>query len=187
MKQQDNTTRTWFPPLSMLITVALIYPAWLILSAGQAPVHGLVVALLIAAASSWLTARKPTGRCRWSQGPALLRFAGFFLRHSLTGALDVAWRAFHYRMPLQPCWLDYPLRLEHPGARALFLGVVSLTPGTLGADMRGNLVRVHVLINQNDSALTTLEHRIAALFCESLPPASHEAGARDSRAGQGGP
>ena len=95
-----------------------------------------------------------------------LRFVPFFLLHSLLGGADVAWRAFHYRMPIAPSLIAYPLRLP-PGMPQVFMAnTLNLLPGTLSATLDQTVLTVHALDGRKDllSELETLEQRIAALF-----------------------
>ncbi|MES9944702.1 MAG: Na+/H+ antiporter subunit E [Candidatus Thiodiazotropha sp.] len=51
--------------------------------------------------------------------------------------LDVAWRAFHPRMPITPELIVYPLRLPPGLPRVILVNTVSLLPGTLGTELGG--------------------------------------------------
>lgn len=44
-------------------------------------------------------------------GREVMGVVPFFLWHSLNGGVDVAWRAFHPRLPITPELIEYPLRL----------------------------------------------------------------------------
>lgn len=75
----------------------------------------------------------------------VFRLAPGFAWVSLLGGLDVAWRAFHPRLPLNPRWVVYPVRLP-PGAARVSLGnELSLMPGTLAAGGQGDTLYVHCL------------------------------------------
>lgn len=93
-------------------------------------------------------------------------FAPFFLVQSLRGGVDVARRALHPRLPLNPCLVRYPLCLEEVPAQVFMANVVSLLPGTLSADLEDSVLTVHAL----DCALPVteqlqaLESRVARLF-----------------------
>ena len=106
--------------------------------------------------------------------PALLRFVPYFFIRSLLGAADVAWRAVHPRMPIEPHLIEYPVRLP-PGLPLVFMAnVVSLLPGTLSVELGSRFLRVHVLGGRGDavSGLETLERQVAGLFGASLPASS---------------
>ena len=74
----------------------------------------------------------------------LLAFVPFFIRHSVLGGLDVARRALRRDMPLEPGFLDYPLRCGGK-TRFLLAWVVSLLPGTASIALDGGILRVHLL------------------------------------------
>jgi len=103
----------------------------------------------------------------WRQ---LLKFTPFFLWRSLRGGADVAWRAFHPRMPIAPELIDYPLRLP-PGLPQVFMAnTVSLLPGTLSAALDLSVLKVHVLDRHRDilSEIKAVEQGVARLFGVSL-------------------
>jgi multicomponent Na+:H+ antiporter subunit E len=73
---------------------------------------------------------------------ALAKLAARFLAQSILAGLDVARRAFDPRLPLNPGYLAYPLRIPQGRGRAVFGAYTSLMPGTLpvGTDETGALV-----------------------------------------------
>lgn len=86
----------------------------------------------------------------------LLRFMPFFLTRSLQGGVDVAWRAFHPAMPIDPDLIEYSIRLP-PGLAQVFLAnTVNLLPGTLSATLDQNTMRVHVL-DRNNAFMAEIE------------------------------
>lgn len=149
--------------VTVLMWFFLLLVLWLLLTGGEAWLSGAVVALAGTVLGASMGQQGPRRLRPW----ATLRFLLFFLHRSLAGGADVAWRALHPRMPLKPGWLDYTLRLQHPGAQALFIGAVSLTPGTLGADITGDRVRIHSILDDVEPDLRRLESLIAAVFGET--------------------
>jgi len=100
----------------------------------------------------------------------LLKFTPFFLRRSLQGGTDVARRAFHPRMPIAPEIIDYPLRLPPGLPRVILINTVSLLPGTLSAELDGQVLKVHVLDGLGDfmPELEALEQSVARMSGVSL-------------------
>lgn len=96
----------------------------------------------------------------------VMGFIPFFLWHSLRGGVDVAWRAFHPRMPISPELIEYPLRLPPGLPRVILVNTVSLLPGTLSAELAGRVLKVHVLDNPGDlpDELEALEQRVGCMF-----------------------
>lgn len=97
---------------------------------------------------------------------AILHFIPFFIVHSLRGGIDVAWRAFHPRLPIEPILVDYPLRLANVQAQVFMANTTSLLPGTLSARLEGGRLQVHVLDGRGNfkAELHALEQRVATLF-----------------------
>lgn len=93
-------------------------------------------------------------------------YALYFLKLSITGGIDVAWRTYHPRLPLNPAMIEYPLRLTSLSARNLFVCTVSLLPGTLSAEIGDNKLFVHVLDvgRPFKQELKVIEDRTAAIF-----------------------
>ena len=123
---------------------AIFFVFWLILS-GTKPAD-LVVGALTAIAATWASLRLLPA-AQWSLSPvALARLVVRFPLQSITAGVDIAWRAFHRRLPLRPGFVVYRSRLPSGPARNAFATLTSLLPGTLpcGADDRGGLV-IHCL------------------------------------------
>lgn len=100
-----------------------------------------------------------------------------FLWRSLLGGVDVAWRAFHPRMPLNPGWAAVPSDLPDGGKVALG-AEFSLMPGTLVAGTRDGRLLVHMLdADQHlEGAVRLEEGRIARMLGQAdTPPASSPA------------
>jgi multicomponent Na+:H+ antiporter subunit E len=102
---------------------------------------------------------------RWSLG-GLIVYALYFLKFSISGGIDVAWRAYHPRRPLNPAMVEYPLRLTSSAARSLFVCTVSLLPGTLSAELGEDTVVIHVLDvgRPFKQELQIIEDRVASIF-----------------------
>lgn len=100
----------------------------------------------------------------------LAAFVPFFLWRSLVASVDVAWRALHPRMPIDPDLLDYRLRVPDGPGRLLFASAINLLPGTVSAEIEGDRLRVHVIDRgqPQDALLEDLELRVAAIL-EAAP------------------
>lgn len=127
--------------------------SWLI----GAPAVALAVAVSVLAGS-----RAPT---RWQLGGWLL-FLPYFVGKSVLGAIDVARRAYHPQVDLTPAFYQYPMRLSTEPAQVFFANAVSLLPGTLSAELRGNRLVVHALDATQPVRrdLAILEDKVAQLF-----------------------
>ena len=59
----------------------------------------------------------------------VMGFVPFFLWHSLKGGADVAWRAFHPRLPITPELIEYPLRLPPGLPQVILVNIDELAAG----------------------------------------------------------
>jgi len=113
--------------------------------AGYDPVD-LPIGLLAAAAATWTSLRLlPEVKVRLRL-LSLATFTLHFLRQSASSGVEVAWRAFDPRLPINPGFVVYRCRLRSAGSRSAFCALSSLLPGTLptGSDEDGALV-IHCL------------------------------------------
>ena len=113
--------------------------------AGHDPVD-LPIGLIAAAAATWTSLQllpKVKVKMRLL---SLATFVLHFLRQSVSSGIEVAWRAFSPRLPLDPGFVVYPCGLRSATSRSAFCALSSLQPGTLpaGADENGVLL-VHCL------------------------------------------
>ena len=148
-------------PVRLALHVALYAFLWLVLSGNRGWLAGAPV-ILLAAWLGCLTSAAP----RWSLA-ALAAFVPYFAVNSLRGGIDVAWRALHPALPIEPGLIRYDLTLRTTGARVLMANAVTLQPGTLSADLDGAALQVHVLNAGDDhlDALRDLERRVRQV-CE---------------------
>ncbi|MDZ4349290.1 MAG: Na+/H+ antiporter subunit E [Xanthomonadaceae bacterium] len=153
------------PSIWALQVAVVLLILWAALDGFENLGFGLLFALLGATAGAWLA---PSHVYPW-RPLRLFEFALYFARASFLGGLDVAARALHPALPVAPCLRDIPLRLPPGLPRTLFVGVVSLLPGTLSArlDVAREVLTVHALTPASLDGLDDLERRVARLF--SLP------------------
>jgi multicomponent Na+:H+ antiporter subunit E len=99
-------------------------------------------------------------RCLW----ALLKFAAIFLHALVVSTLDVARRVIHPALPLRPAIVVLRLNLTRPGAQLMLANAITLTPGTLSVDLRGQDLYVHWLDHRDQVAPADAKQAIAARF-----------------------
>jgi len=138
---------------------------WLILTGFD--VADLAIGVLAAMLATWASLRlMPPGQWRF-RPIKLTKFVLRFFLQSITAGFDVAWRALHPRMPLQPGFVTYRTQIPQSPTLSAFCTVSSLLPGTLpsGPDAGGGLA-IHCLDVTQPAAdqLATEE----SLFVEAL-------------------
>jgi multicomponent Na+:H+ antiporter subunit E len=130
-------------PRDAALRMAALAGLWALLTRGDAWSWLLGVPVVIAATFASGALSPAVGwRWRWLGG---LRFAAFFLKQSVIGGADVAWRALHPRLPLQPGFVTLRLRLPSTIARVWLANTITLLPGTLSAQLENELMIVHTV------------------------------------------
>jgi len=143
----------------MFVLLALM---WLALNGTDRWLVGTLVALAGAGLAAWLAVNRPRPMAPLRVVP----FVGFFLVGSLRGGIDVAWRALHPSLPIEPQFRRFALDLPHGQPRTLMVSVLSLMPGTLSAELEddGTTLVVHALTASAMASVTTLHVQVRRLF-----------------------
>lgn len=148
---------------------------WLALNGFERWLLGLLTSLAGGALAAWLAVRAPATVAPL-QVPV---FAAFFLSESLKGGVDVAWRALHPALPIEPQFGRFRLDLPRGQPRTLMVSVLSLMPGTLSAELLdgGRTLVVHALTPKGLASVHVLHARIRRLFGQGAAPAERIGGA----------
>ena len=151
--------------------IALVFGAgfWTIITDG-AP-GSWIVGLPTVVAAAFTAAMLGPRKTILPQLRTLVSFAGYFTIESLRGGWDIAYRAYHPRLPLNPGTLEITLYLPPGRARNVFTGVLNLLPGTLLTRIEGNRATIHCVDigRVSPSVIRDLEARVATLFGVELP------------------
>ena len=131
---------------SKLVGFLLLWAVWLVLTAPWNPqeaIAGAIAALLISLAV--IPAASPLGDLRLN--PKALAY-GFlyifvFLIALVKSNIDVAFRVLHPRLPIDPGIVKVKTRLKTPLGRLLLAKSITLTPGTITVEMRGEDLHIH--------------------------------------------
>ncbi|SHI35132.1 Na+/H+ antiporter subunit E [Wenxinia saemankumensis] len=159
----------WILPHPFLTLVLAI--VWILLqndlTAGMA-VFGLILGILIPRATAiW-----------WPDQPQdfrigrMARYAIIVLGDIIVANLEVAWIVLTVPNDrLKPAWISVPLDLKEPEAITLLAGTITLTPGTVSADLSedGHFLLVHVLHTDDpdkvrDDIKSRYERRLMEIF-----------------------
>jgi multicomponent Na+:H+ antiporter subunit E len=117
---------------------------WMLLMQSVKPAD-LVVGLFASVGATWTSLRlmPPSSGClHFSK---LLTLLPHFLWESVLAGVDVARRALHPRMPLNPGFVTCPLSFPPGFARNTFATITSLLPGSVPADETDGVLVYHCL------------------------------------------
>lgn len=80
---------------------------------------------------------------------ATVFYVGFFLKELVNANLQIAWIVLRPTLPINPAIVKVRTRLTHPVARLLLANSITLTPGTLSVEIKGEWLYVHWVVAQS--------------------------------------
>jgi len=131
-----------------------LWLAWLLLNQTLAPGHlllGLVLALVFARLGGTARGALPDpgrGRAGWRRPGIALRLAWTVLHDIVVANLQVARRILGRQDALDPKFVWVPLDVRRPRSISLLAGIVTMTPGTLSAELSDD--HRHLLVHGLD-------------------------------------
>lgn len=117
---------------------------WLVLMPSAKPAD-LLVGLIATGLGTWASVRLLPPEAGHLRFGALLAFVPHFLWQSVLAGFDVARRAFHPRLPLNPGFVECPVRFPVGLARNEFAVITSLMPGSVPAGETEHSILYHAL------------------------------------------
>lgn len=143
----------WLMPHPFLTLILAI--VWVLLqnqvTAGMV-VFGIILGIII----PWMTS------VWWPQSPRsfhmskMVPYTFVVLRDIIVANVQVAWIVISVpNAKLKPAWIIVPLELNQPEAITILAGTITLTPGTVSADLsdEGHSLLVHVLHTDDPNAV----------------------------------
>jgi multicomponent K+:H+ antiporter subunit E len=115
-------------------TSVVLLVTWVLLARSTAPfvlVGGAILAFFVPLVTSEFWPDQP----RIHRPGALLRFLPVFTWDVLVANVKVAWLIVNVARKLEPRWIVIPLDLTDPYAITTLANVISLTPGTVSAEV----------------------------------------------------
>jgi multicomponent K+:H+ antiporter subunit E len=144
------------PTLSLVLFVV-----WLTLSRSLSP-GTMVMGAVLAVTIPFFTRAFWPGRPKVRRMGVLIRFTPVFLWDVLVANLRVAWLIVNVARTLKPRWLVIPLELQNPQGITMLANVISLTPGTVSAEVGADrkTLLVHALdVDDPEEEIATIKRR----------------------------
>ncbi|WP_372966030.1 Na+/H+ antiporter subunit E [Marinobacter sp.] len=137
----------------------ILFSTWQFLSdgiSGASLVMGLVLAWLIPQLTQGFWPERPAFVKAWRMPVFLL----IVLWDILIASFSVAKLILSPRQP-HPAFICYPLQLDHPLAISILASTISLTPGTVSADISDDnkMLLIHALDATNDQEVIDAIHK----------------------------
>lgn len=146
----------------------VLFAEWLLLSMSLHPSH-LLLAALLAVGVPLLLRPLETAPVRLRRPGAILRLGLVVLGDIVVSNVQVAMRILGPESALRPRFVWVPLDLRDPAGIAALAGIVTMTPGTLSADLSpdGRHLLVHAFDAPDERALVeSIKRRYEAPLTE---------------------
>lgn len=159
----------WLIPHPLLTFILAV--VWMLLqneiSAGMS-VFGVILGILIPWGTSIWWPDTPKG----FRIGRMISYSFLVMWDIIVANIEVAWIVLTVpNAKLKPAWIPIPLELRAPEAITLLAGTITLTPGTVSADLsdKGHSLLVHVLHTEDADAVrddikTRYERRLLEIF-----------------------
>jgi multicomponent Na+:H+ antiporter subunit E len=102
-------------------------------------------------------------KIRWSR---MLRYLPWLLGRILQSGIHLSFLILHPRLPIDPKLIRYHTNLQEEAGIVLLGNSITLTPGTITAEVNSNELVVHAMDDASADDLTSLrmEQKIAGVF-----------------------
>ncbi len=147
---------------------AVLFVAWLMMNASLSAGHLLLAALFAVAIP---IALKPLRgeRARVRRPGVVIALGLVVLRDIVVSSIEVAWRVLGPASRIRPGFVWVPLAIRDPHGISALAGIITMTPGTLSADLsedRGHLL-VHALdLGDAQALVASIKSRYEAPLIE---------------------
>lgn len=139
---------------------------WWVLTDGATGWDAWAIGVPAVAAAAYLSATLLPAVAGDARGA--LRFVPYFAFESFSGAVDVARRALHPRMPLAPEVIRHEVHEASDLGRVVVANTTSLLPGTLTLDVDEAALSIHVLDaserDPDENRVTETDSRVRAML-----------------------
>ncbi|OEY65298.1 Na+/H+ antiporter subunit E [Marinobacter sp. X15-166B] len=158
------STRLGFPQPFLSV---ILFCVWQLLGdgvSGASIIVGLVLAWLLPQLTRGFWPERPATRKLWLMPVYVLRV----LVDIVMASISVARLVLNPRQP-EPAFINYPVTLENPLAITILASTVSLTPGTVSADISDDyqVLLIHALDTQDpDQVIADIRRRYEAPLLE---------------------
>ena len=124
---------------------------------------GFVVSSGVALLNTERGGKSPLDKVRWLR---MLAYVPWLLSRILQSGIHLSYLILHPRLPIDPKLLHYHTNLKGEAGIVLFGNSITLTPGTITAEVNSNELVVHAMDDDSADDVTSLrmEQKVAGVF-----------------------
>jgi multicomponent Na+:H+ antiporter subunit E len=149
----------------LILKTTALFGMWVMLSGQFDPLHlglGLVLSFFVA----WINSGHSPFVPRFQLWGRIILYLPWLFVRIVQSSLHVTKLILDPRLPIHPRLIRYESKLKEPSAVVLLGNSITLTPGTITAEVNGKVLLVHAMdeVSSEDVTSGRLEAKIASIF-----------------------
>jgi len=148
---------------SFILTAVLLFVFWLLLSQRFEPLYvisGIICSLIVALLTRSLLFKESLTRSAPKKALLFIAYCFYLLYQIVMANIDVVYRVWHPKMPIDPGFIKYESSLVTDGGKTALANSITMTPGTITLDIVGEEYTIHELLPKAASSIGSMENFI---------------------------
>lgn len=148
---------------NFLIEFILLFAFWLLLSQQFEPLYlisGVICSAVVALLTHSLLFKESIGYRAPERALTFIAYCFYLFYQIILANLDVVYRVWHPRMPIEPEIITYESKFVSDGGKTALANSITLTPGTITIDITGKEYVIHALTPEAAGSIDSMERFI---------------------------
>lgn len=145
-----------------------LFVFWIFLSASFEWIH-LGLGLIFSFAVAWINSGHALFVPKFRLWLRILLYLPWLFYKILQSSLNLSKLILHPALPIAPKLISVESKLRHHAAVVLLGNSLTLTPGTITAEVDRNNLIIHSMDKNDDAAIKQIESKIADIFKDEEP------------------
>ena len=158
-------------PISLIflfLKAMALFVFWIFLSASFEWIH-LGLGLIFSFAVAWINSGHALFVPKFRLWLRILLYLPWLFYKILQSSLNLSKLILHPALPIAPKLISVESKLRHHAAVVLLGNSLTLTPGTITAEVDRNKLIIHSMSKSDDVAIKQIESKIADIFKDEEP------------------
>jgi multicomponent Na+:H+ antiporter subunit E len=157
-------------PAFLFLKAMALFVFWIFLSTSFEWIH-LGLGIIFSFAVAWINSGHALFVPKFHLWPRILLYIPWLFYKVVQSSLHLSKLILHPALPIAPQLISVDSKLRHHGAIVLLGNSITLTPGTITAEVDGNKLIVHAIdeVSKEDIASRQIESKIADIFKDVDP------------------
>jgi multicomponent Na+:H+ antiporter subunit E len=152
----------------MFLKSMSLFVLWILLSTSFEWMH-LGLGLIISFAVAWVNSGHSPFVPRFRLWLRIFLYLPWLFYKIIQSSINLSKQILHPALPITPQLISMKSKLRHHAAIVLFGNSLTLTPGTITAEVDRNNLIIHAMGKNDDVAIKQIESKIADIFRDEEP------------------